>query len=160
MGEGHCPSRIRRRTMKKIQFDSGMQEYSVNGNGILRFHPGDPNVYARFLDAADKIQKAVEELTEQAKMQEEKNDNHTIVKLMAEADQKVKDILGWVFGGDNDFDKIMGGINLLAAADNGEQVITNLLAALQPILVEGAERCAREQTAMAVEKANRRREGR
>lgn len=146
--------------MKKIQFDSGMQEYSVNGNGILRFHPGDPNVYARFLDAADKIQKAVEELTEQVKMQEEKNDNHTIVKLMAEADQKVKDILGWVFGGDNDFDKIMGGVNLLAAADNGEQVITNLLAALQPILVEGAERCAREQTAMAVEKANRRREGR
>lgn len=146
--------------MKKIQFDSGMQEYSVNGSGILRFHPGDPNVYARFLDAADKIQNAVEELTEQVKMQEEKNDNHRIVKLMAEADQKVKDILGWVFGGDNDFDKIMGGVNLLAVADNGEQVITNLLAALQPILVEGAERCAREQTAMAVEKANRRREGR
>ncbi len=144
--------------MKKIQFDSGMQEFCINGNGILRFHPGDPNVYARFLDAMDKIQNAVEELTEQVKG--EKSDSQTVVKLMARADQKVKEILGWVFSGNNDFDKILGGVNLLAVADNGEQVITNLLTALEPILVEGAERCAKEQTAIAVEKAKQRRENR
>ncbi len=146
--------------MKKIRFDSGIQEFSINGSGILRFHPGDPNVYARFLEAMDKIGEAVDCLTEQVQAKEEKTEGTEIVKLMAQADKQVKEILSWVFGGDNDFDRILGGVNLLAVADNGRQVITNLLEALEPVLVEGAERCAKEQTQMAVQKANARRETR
>ena len=41
--------------MENISFDSGMQQYRINGGGVLRFNPGDPNLYARFLESADKI---------------------------------------------------------------------------------------------------------
>ena len=44
-----------------------------------------------------------------------------------------------------DFQKILSGVNLLAVADNGERVVTNLFAALEPVLVEGAKRCASQQ---------------
>ena len=41
--------------MEKLQFDSGIKEYKINGAGVLRFNPGDPNLYARFLEAGDKL---------------------------------------------------------------------------------------------------------
>ena len=143
--------------MEKIQFDSGLKEYRINGEGVLRFNPGDPNVYARFLEAAEKIQNVEKELLAQAGNQEDSGAQ--VVKLMAEADRKMKEVLNWVFGNGNDFNKILGGINLLAVAGNGERVVTNLFAALQPILVAGAEACAKEKTASAVEKAKKRRSG-
>ena len=143
--------------MEKIDFDSGVMEFKVNGSGVLRFNPGDPNVYARFLEAADKIRDVETALTEQAKSLEEQDSGKAAVKLMAEADKQMKEILGWVFGENNDFDKILGGVNLLAVAGNGQRVVTNLFVALQPILVEGAKRCASEKTQEAVRKANARR---
>lgn len=143
--------------MEKIQFDSGVKSYRLNGGSLLRFNPGDPNVYARFLEAADKFAKVEQEMTEQAR-QIENHDGAAVVQLLQEADKQMKQILSWVFGPENDFDKILGGINLLAVADNGERVVTNLLSALQPILVDGAERCAKEKTDAAVAKAKTRRE--
>lgn len=146
--------------MEKIQFDSGVKEYKINGSGVLRFNPGDPNVYARFLEAAEKIRAVEQDLTRQAQNLPEENAGAGAVNLMAQADKQMKEILGWVFGPANDFDKILGGVNLLAVAGNGERVVTNLFEALQPILVEGAKRCAREKTQAAVAKANARRAGR
>ena len=46
--------------MEKISFDSGIRSYKINGTGVLRFNPGDPNVYARYMEAVPKI-KAVEQ---------------------------------------------------------------------------------------------------
>lgn len=129
--------------MEKIQFDSGIRSYRINGSGILRFNPGDPNLYARFLEAVEKLKAVEAELTEQA----EKAEGADIVKLMTLADDKMKGILNWVFGGDNDFQKILSGVNLLAVAENGERVVTNLFAALEPVLVEGARICAGQQAA-------------
>lgn len=143
--------------MEKIQFDSGIKEYRINGTGVLRFNPGDPNVYARFLEAAQKIQGLEQELSAQAKALEGQESGAQVVKLMADADKQMKEVLGWVFGGGNDFDKILGGVNLLAVAGNGERVVTNLFNALQPVLVAGAEACAKEKTAEAVKKAKLRR---
>lgn len=143
--------------MEKIQFDSGIKEYRINGAGVLRFNPGDPNVYARFLEAAQKIQDLEQALTQRAKALEGQDSGAQAVQLMADADKQMKDVLSWVFGGGNDFDKILGGVNLLAVAGNGERVVTNLFNALQPVLVAGAEACAREKTAEAVKKAKRRR---
>ena len=127
--------------MEKIQFDSGVRSYRINGGGILRFNPGDPNLYSRFLEAVDKLKEVEAELTRQA----EAISGEEIVKLMAQADEKMKSILGWVFGPENDFQKILGSVNLLAVADNGERVVTNFFAALEPVLVEGAKRCAGQQ---------------
>ena len=142
--------------MEKISFDSGVKQYKINGTGVLRFNPGDPNVYARFLDAADKLQEVEQTLVAEAKTLPQA-DGAAVVQLLARADQEMKQVLRWVFGQENDFDKILGGVNLLAVADNGQRVVTNLLEALQPILVEGAERCAKEKVDTAVEKAKARR---
>lgn len=127
--------------MEKIQFDSGIRSYRINGAGVLRFNPGDPNLYSRFLEAVEKLKQVEAELTQQA----EKTSGEEIVKLMTCADEKMKGILGWVFGADNDFQKILSGVNLLAVADNGERVVTNFFTALEPVLVEGAKRCAGQQ---------------
>ena len=141
--------------MEKIQFDSGIKSYRL-GEGVLRFNPGDPNVYARFLEAVEQIRQLEKELTGKADTVE--GDGGKVVALMQEADGKIKKILDEVFGCGNDFHKLLGGVNLLAVASNGQRVITNLFAALEPVLVAGAQSCAEAKAAEAVNKANKRRE--
>lgn len=141
--------------MEKISFDSGVKEYRINGAGVLRFNPADPNVYARFMEAADRIGEVEEEIT--AKAQQVGDSGAEALKLMTQADQKIKKILDWVFGEHNSFDKILGGVNLLAVAGNGERVIVNLLSVLEPIMLSGAEECARKTAEQAVVKAKERR---
>ena len=53
--------------MEKIQFDSGIRSYRINGAGVLRFNPGDPNLYSRFLEAVEKLKEVETELTQQEK---------------------------------------------------------------------------------------------
>lgn len=140
--------------MEQIIFDNGIREYQL-GSGVLRFNPGDPNLYARFLEAAEKIQAMEEKLLQQAKEMESSGEQ--VVMLLRRADSQMKETLRWVFGEANDFDKLLGGVNLLAVAANGERVVTNLFAALQPILVAGAKALTREKTDAAVAKAAARR---
>lgn len=140
--------------MEKLFIDSGIKEYQINDNGVLRFNPSDPNVYARFMDVMDKIRAVENELVAKAKEIEKAEDQTqsgtAVLRLMAEADQKTKKLLTEVFGEENDFDRILGGVNLLAVASNGERVITNFLVTLQPIMVAGAENCAKQQADAAV----------
>lgn len=136
--------------MQKIVFDSGIHEYQINDNGVLRFNPSDPNVYARFLDAAEQIKGIEKDLMEKGKsLEAEKDTGEAIIRLMAEADRRTKELLSDVFGAENDFHKILGGVNLLAPATNGERIITNFINALLPIIQEGAERFAQQQIADA-----------
>jgi len=138
--------------MEKLLFDTGVKEYRLGVGGVLRFNPGDPNLYARFLEAAEKISQIEEDMIRSAKAENCEDTGAAILKLLQEADQKMKQTLNWVFGHENDFDKLLGGVNLLAVADNGERVVTNLFAALEPVLTEGAKRCAGEQARLAREK--------
>lgn len=140
--------------MDKLVFDSGIKEFQIEGGGVLRFNPADPNVYARFLEAADRLLTLEKELTAQADAPESELDG---LRLITRADREAKKILAWIFGAANDFDAILGGVNLLAVASNGERVVTNFLTALEPILLAGAEACARQQTEAAVAKAVARR---
>lgn len=135
--------------MESIKFDSGVKEYEINNNGVLRFNPSDPNVYARFFDATEQIQVIEEELVRKGK----EASGEAAVRYIQEADKKVKELLEHVFGPGNDFDKLLGGVNLLAVAANGERVVTNLLQALMPIIEEGAKRCAGQKIDDAVNKA-------
>ena len=32
----------------ELNIDTGVEEFSVNGRGVLRFNPADPNLYHRF----------------------------------------------------------------------------------------------------------------
>lgn len=142
--------------MEKLLFDNGLKEYDVNGTGVLRFNPSDPNVYGRFLDAIDEIKAVEQEMITNGKAME-KSDGEGVVRLMVDADKKVKAILQNVFGSRNDFDAIFSGVNIMAVASNGERVITNFMEALEPIVSSGAERCAKQRVNDAVNsaKANR-----
>lgn len=140
--------------MEKLTLDFGVREYEINGNGILRFNPEDPNLYSRLMTAMGKITAVEKTLVEQAKGIPQ-DDGEAVLGLMTQADGRVKEILGWVFGPENDFDKLLGGANVMATCGNGERVVANLLAALTPIVKEGAERYAKQLADAAVTEARR-----
>lgn len=144
--------------MEKILFDNGMKEYQIGDGGILRFNPSDPDVYARFMDAADKFRDIETGLVEKAKAAN--GDGEKALRILVDADKEAKDVLSWVFGKHNDFNEIVNGVNLLGVGANGERILTNLLLALTPIMQKGAEDCARMQataakTQAAAERAKR-----
>ena len=142
--------------MQKLNFDIGLKEYEIGG-GVLRFNPADPNLYARFLELEPQLQQLQEELNRGSEMAQ---DAAAVLKLLAETDRQFKKMLTQVFGGENDFSRLLQGINLLAMASNGSTVAENLLGALEPVLNRGAERFAQAQIQTAVEKARQRRENR
>lgn len=123
----------------KITFDSGLRKYEL-GNGVLSFNPLDPNLYERFVEATKKLQHLEEEMLKSAKDAEITGVDALVI--IKDVDNKAKTILNNVFGGANDFDHMLAGVNLMAVATNGERVITNLMNALTPILEQGAKDCA------------------
>ena len=142
--------------MEKLIFDSGVKEYQVNDSGVLRFNPSDPNVYSRFVESLGKIQAVENELVAKAesiKTENQPGNGWAVLQLIAEADKKIKQILNYVFGAGNNFEEILGGVNLMGVADNGERVIVNFLEAMQPIMIAGAENCAKQQAEAAVTEA-------
>lgn len=143
--------------MEKLIFDSGIREFEINNNGVMRFNPADPNVYARLMESGEKIKDVENKLLAKAKemipADAEETNGAAVVQLMAEADKEIKGILSYIFGAENDFDKIFAGVNLMAVCANGERVLTNFLNALLPIVQEGAEKCAKQQIGSAVQKA-------
>ena len=141
--------------MKKISFDSGVREFQINENGVLRFNPSDLNVYNRFIEATDEIKKIENTLVEKGKELGEKPSGADIIKLMCEADQQIKDVLVGIFGAQNDFDQIFGGVNLMSVAGNGERVITNFFAAISPIMEEGVRKFADAEAEKAKAGMNR-----
>lgn len=145
--------------MKNLSFDSGVKEFCINGGGVLRFNPSDPNLYTRFMDAMEEIRAVEDTLVAKAKevetLEDRQRGGEAALRLMADADRQVKDILNRVFGMGNDFDAALGGVNVLAVAGNGQRVVTNLLQALQPVLLSGAESHTKQQVDAAVTKAKR-----
>ena len=133
--------------MEQIQVDNGQVCYRVNGKGVLRFNPADPNIYARFMELDVKFK----ELENQLLALENPGEQ------FQQADVKIKELLGWVFGSHNDFNALLGGVSVLAVASNGRRVLDNLLEALEPILVAGVRQYAGELTRQAVAASQKRR---
>ena len=131
--------------MEKIQFDTGVREYRINDKGILRFNPSDPNLYIRFQQITEKLDSLSLE------------DGLEPVEQLRSLDRQMKEVLSWVFGQHNDFDKILGGVSLLAVTANGKRVINNLLEALEGILEDGIQHYADSMTQQAVSAAQQRR---
>lgn len=127
--------------MKKITFDTGVEAYKLPG-GVLRFNPTDPNVYARFRQAAESLQQL-----EQDMAQDLGGESADLLQILERADKAIKQNLRLVFGPDNDFDALVGGVNLLSVTADGKTVAEQLFAALEPVLVDGAKRCAQAQAA-------------
>ncbi len=134
--------------MQKLNFDLGFKEFEIGG-GVLRFNPSDPNVYSRFVAAADKLTGIEQRLTAKAKEYEGKKAGEAMLQLMNEADKETKELLSWIFGAQNDFEAIFCGANILGVGSNGERIITNFIHAVQPILEKGARNCAKNQVNQA-----------
>ena len=80
--------------MEKITFDAGLKSYRINGGAVLKFNPADPNLYARFMEAVERVKQL-----ENTLLQPEADP----LEQMCRMDKQVKETLGWVFGGENDF---------------------------------------------------------
>ena len=143
--------------MEKLIFDNGIREFKINDNGVLRFNPADPNVYARLMEAGEKIEAVEASMLAKAKElipdSTEDANGAAVVQLMAEADKEIKEVLAYIFGAENNFNEIFAGVNLMAIGDNGERVLSNFLNALMPIVQKGAQMCADQQISGAVKKA-------
>ena len=131
--------------MQNLTIDTGVQEFSVNGRGVLRFNPGDPNVYHRFFAAKEPLAQLDEELTAALRAMEgetlsEEDRAIRVLALMADYDRRVKALLTDIFGEANNFDVILEGVNLAGVGANGQRVVQNLLEALAPVLADGAQR--------------------
>lgn len=124
--------------MQSLNVDTGVEAFSVNGRGVLRFNPADPNLYHRFFAAGPTLDRYDAELT--AALEKSAGDAAAGLALLQEYDGKLKALLGEIFGPENDFDAILGGVNLAGVGANGKRVVQNLLEALTPILRAGAER--------------------
>lgn len=152
--------------MEKLTFDTGIREFQINGGEILRFNPSDPNLYHRFFTASQKIEELAAEYEKKRPSDPAELDENgfptagELLTVMRDYDFHAKRLLSEVFGTENDFDRILGGVNLLAVAVNGEYVITNFLNAMTPIIQEGAERYAKAKSDAAVAQAKQNREQR
>ena len=125
--------------MEEIQLDTGMRQYRINEGGVLFMNPADPGLYVRFQEAIPRLEGLEKTL---------RRENPT--DFFREADREIRRILQEVFGEPNDFSQILPGVNLLAMTGTGRRVIENLFAALEPILLKGAQECVQQQVAAAV----------
>lgn len=126
----------------ELNIDTGVEEFRVNGREVLRFNPADPNLYHRFFAAGAELDGYDAALTKAlaALDGDEQQRAAAGLALLNEYDGKIKKLLTGIFGAENDFDAILGGVNLAGVGANGKRVVQNLLEALTPILREGAER--------------------
>ena len=138
--------------MQNLTIDTGMQEYLINNRAVLRFNPGDPNLYKRFFTAAPQLDTLDAELTEKLKALPSEPDPARAgqgLALLNDYDRRIKALLTEIFGAENDFDKVLEGVNLAGCGANGKRVVQNLLDALTPILQEGAARHLKSTAAAA-----------
>ena len=123
--------------MEKLNISIGIKRYQlVEGGALLSFNPGDPNVYARYMEMVPKIKAVEQEMAGKAKAADA---GEKTLQLMRETDRRMKEILNQIFGKENDFDEILMGVNLMAVTEDGSRVINNVLDALTPIMNDGAK---------------------
>ena len=143
---------------KILNIDDGLLRLDINGNGLLIFNPTDFNLYDRFMQLHKDLPAIEKKYIDEIESMEDGSDEDLELtgKAMAKAhemDKALKARLSEVFGLQNDFDKLLGGVNLMAFGGNGQRVVTNLLEALTPYIEEGVNRHLSDDVAQA--KANR-----
>ena len=128
--------------MEKLNISIGIKRYQlVEGGALLSFNPGDPNVYARYMEMVPRIKAVEQEMAGKAKAVDTNaaDAGEKTLQLMRETDRRMKEILNQIFGKENDFDEILMGVNLMAVTEDGSRVINNVLDALTPIMNNGAK---------------------
>lgn len=148
--------------MEKLTLDTGIKEYQIN-DGVLRFNPADPNVYARFTEIQSRLSEIERERTDRlSKINTDDMDGVEIGKIVVETlrdlDAELKELLSRTFGGAkedgaNNFDDILCGVSMFAFTSTGRQVVEELMDLLQPIMDEGLNLIAAKKASAAVKQA-------
>lgn len=149
---------------EKLKFDDGVKRLDVNGNGLLCFNPSDPNVYQRLCTLLRELPELEKQYHVQVEMPDGEISDAEVIALggeilgrAREIDAGIKKKLAWVFGPENDFDKLLDGVNLMAFGGNGERVITNFVNAIKPYLEDGLRQHRQGAAAEAVAAAKKNR---
>lgn len=147
---------------EKLMFDDGVLELEINDNGVLRFNPSDQNMYRRVCALAQELPKLQEQYEAQVEAPggDELEQAAAVLGRMHDFDREIKLRLSEAFGAENDFDVLLGGVNLMAYGKNGERVVTNFLNALMPYLEEGMKQYRQDAAAAAVAEAKQNRAAR
>lgn len=144
--------------MTKLTFDDGRVRLDINGNGMLVFNPSDFNVYERLYALIHELPELEKRYSAEVEAPDEgtQDEQAAAVELAGrelirakEIDSLIKSKLSHVFGAENDFDKLLGGINLMAFGNNGERIVTNFLNAILPYVEEGLAKHAGKEVAAA-----------
>ena len=150
--------------MEKLLFDDGILRLDVNGNGLLCFNPSDFNLYQRFCEFSRRLpdyekayKKEYEETLTDGKEETAMEAAERELNRAKAIDAKIKEELSNVFGKQNDFDVLLGGVNLMSFGKNGERVITNLLNALAPYIENGVKSYLKNEAGDAVSAAKKER---
>lgn len=144
--------------MQAFTIDTGVQEFTLNGRGPLRFNPNDPNLYHRFFAVQQTLTDLDEELhaalqaLEQAPDKTERDRAAETLALLADYDGRIKALLGDIFGPGNDFGALLEGVSLMAPAGEG-RVLDNLLNALAGILQQAMQHTVQARADAAVQQA-------
>ena len=89
--------------MRQLNIDTGVEEFCVNGRGVLRFNPADPNLYHRFFDAGRELEALDKELDRRAaQLPDGPEGAEAGLALLADYDGRIKALLGGVFGPEKD----------------------------------------------------------
>lgn len=148
--------------MQKLTFDDGRVRLDINGNGTLVFNPSDFNVYERLYALIHELPELEKQYAADVEIPDEGTQNgHDVAVELAgrelirakEIDSLIKSKLSDVFGNENDFDKLLGGVNIMAFGSNGERIITNFLNAVLPYVENGLAKHTGKEVAAA--RANR-----
>ena len=133
--------------LQKLVIDDGLVRLDINGNGVLKFNPSDFNVYERFYALTKELPEIEKKYAAEVESLPDDDETEQAMALAGreltrakEIDKEVKDKLSSAFGVGNDFDKLLGGVNIMAFGSNGERIITNLLNALLPYVENGIKK--------------------
>lgn len=142
--------------IQKLLVDDGLLRLDINGNGLLVFNPTDFNLYERFYALREKLPELEKKYAAvEAAIPEEAGEDELIeltgqeLEKTKAIDAEVKALLSTTFGNNNDFDKLLGGMNVMARGFNGERVITNLLNGILPYIEEGVAKHTQSEVAAA-----------
>lgn len=148
--------------MEKLMIDTGIMELEINDSGVLCFNASDPNVYKRFYDLLRELPELERRYHVEAETGDKLEQAGAALTAMRDIDAEVKRRLSEAFGPKNDFDALLDGVNLMAYGRNGERVVTNLLAALEPYMKRGMSahmKSAADRAVKAAEEARAARGG-
>ena len=111
--------------MKSLTFDSGIEEYDLDGKVSVKFNPTD----VAFLEKLSDSFASLDLIQEEVKLsQEEITDEKDVFNLAKNLDQKMRDIINALFGQDV-CTPLFGEMNLFASA-GGLPVWANLMLAV------------------------------